>query len=68
MFKEPTIQGSFIYEGEFAMAIDLLDRGVVDIDPLTSDVRSIPAGPDAFDEMRAAAGLVKVLLRAQSSM
>jgi len=65
VFKELTIQGSFIYEGEFAMAIELLDRGVVDVEPLTSDVRSIGAGPQAFDEMRAAAGLVKVLLRAQ---
>jgi threonine dehydrogenase-like Zn-dependent dehydrogenase len=68
VFKELTIRGSFIYEGEFAMAIDLLNRGVVDIDALTSDVRSIAAGPDAFDEMRGASTLVKVLLRAQSSM
>ena len=62
VFKELTIRGSFIYEQEFDMAIELLDRGVVDIEPLTSDVRGIDAGPQAFSEMRQAAGLVKVLL------
>ena len=62
VFKELTIRGSFIYEQEFEMAIDLLARGVVDIEPLTSDVRDIASGPAAFAEMREAAELVKVLL------
>jgi threonine dehydrogenase-like Zn-dependent dehydrogenase len=62
VFKELTIQGSFIYEQEFEMAIDLLDRGIVDIEPLTSGVRDIDSAPAAFDEMRQAADLVKVLL------
>jgi threonine dehydrogenase-like Zn-dependent dehydrogenase len=62
VFKELTIRGSFIYEEEFDMAIDLLDRGVVNIDPLISDVRGIESGPATFAEMRQAAGLVKVLL------
>ena len=44
------------------MAIDLLDRGVVNIDPLTSDVRGIDLGPEAFAQLRQAANLVKVLL------
>lgn len=62
VFKELTIRGSFIYEQEFAMAIDLLDRGVVDIDPLISDIRPIDAGPRAFDDLRRAGDIVKVLL------
>ena len=62
IFKELTIRGSFIYQEEFDMAIDLLDRGVVDIEPLTSDVRGIESGPTTFAELRQAAGLVKVLL------
>jgi len=65
VFKELTIRGSFIYEAEFGMAIDLLDRGVVDIEPLTSDVRDIEAGPGAFADMRQASDLVKVLLRSR---
>jgi threonine dehydrogenase-like Zn-dependent dehydrogenase len=62
VFKEFTIRGSFIYEQEFDMAIGLLARGVVDTEPLTSDVRDIASGPSAFAEMREAAELVKVLL------
>ena len=62
VFKELSIRGSFIYQEEFDMAIDLLDRGVVNIDPLTSDVRGIESGPQAFAELRQAANLVKVLL------
>jgi threonine dehydrogenase-like Zn-dependent dehydrogenase len=62
VFKELTIRGSFIYEQEFDMAIGLLARGVVDIEPLTSDIRDIASGPAAFAEMRKAADLVKVLL------
>jgi threonine dehydrogenase-like Zn-dependent dehydrogenase len=62
VFKELTIRGCFIYEQEFDMAIDLLDRGVVNIDPLDSDVRGIDSGPEAFAELRHAANLVNVLL------
>jgi len=67
VFKELTVRGSFIYEQEFAMAIDLLDRGVIDIEPLTSDVRPIAAGPQAFDDLRRAADSVKVMLSAGQS-
>lgn len=62
VYKELTIRGSFIYEAEFAMAIDLLDRAAVDIEPLISGVRDIDSGPAAFAQMRTAADLVKVLL------
>ena len=47
-FKELTIRGSFIYQQESEMAIDLLDRGVVDTEPLTSGVRAIGFGPCYF--------------------
>lgn len=62
LLKELTIRGSYIYDGEFTQAIDLLDRGVFDVAPLTSGVRGIEGGPDAFADMRSAADLVKVLL------
>jgi threonine dehydrogenase-like Zn-dependent dehydrogenase len=65
VFKELTIRGSFIYEQEFAMAIDLLDRGIVDVEPLISGVRPIEAGLAAFDDLRAAGDIVKVLLSAE---
>jgi threonine dehydrogenase-like Zn-dependent dehydrogenase len=68
VFKEITIRGSFIYEQEFAMAIDLLARGVVDIDPLISRIQSIEAGPTAFADLRGATDVVKVLLSAEHAV
>jgi 2-desacetyl-2-hydroxyethyl bacteriochlorophyllide A dehydrogenase len=62
LFKELEIRGSFIYVEEFAMAIDLLDRGAVDVEALTTDVRPIESALDAFHEMRQA-DAVKILLR-----
>ena len=62
VFKELTIRGSFIYQQEFDMAVDLLARGVIDIEPLTSAVRDIDSGPETFAQMRTAAELVKVVL------
>ena len=65
VFKEITIRGSFIYEQEFAMAIDLLDRGVVDIEPLISRIAPVDTGVQAFADLRGATGAVKVLLSAR---
>ena len=62
LFKELEIRGSFIYVDEFATAIDLLARGAVDVTALTSDVRPVAAGLEAFRELRAG-GAVKILLR-----
>lgn len=64
VFKEITVRGSFIYEQEFAMAIDLLARGVVDIEPLISRIQPVGAGPQAFGDLRGAADVIKVLLSA----
>jgi threonine dehydrogenase-like Zn-dependent dehydrogenase len=65
VFKEITIRGSFIYEQEFGMAIDLLARGVVDVEPLVSRIQSVDAGPQAFADLRGATDVVKVLLSAE---
>ncbi|WP_395310877.1 alcohol dehydrogenase catalytic domain-containing protein [Mycobacterium sp. AMU20-3851] len=65
VFKEITIRGSFIYQEEFGMAIDLLARGVVDIDPLISRIAPVGAGPKAFTDLRAATDIIKVLLSTQ---
>lgn len=62
IFKELTVRGSYIYDDEFAMAIELLNRGVIDVAPLTSDLRTVMDGPAAFADMRRATNLVKVLL------
>lgn len=68
VFKEITIRGSFIYEQEFGMAIDLLARGALDIDPLISRVQPIGAGPQAFADLRGATDVVKVLLSASHAV
>jgi threonine dehydrogenase-like Zn-dependent dehydrogenase len=64
IFKELDIRGSFIYQREFAQAIELLDRGAVDIESLTSDVRPVAAAESAFGDMRRPDGAIKILLRA----
>jgi 2-desacetyl-2-hydroxyethyl bacteriochlorophyllide A dehydrogenase len=62
LFKELEIRGSFIYLDEFAMAIDALDRGAVDVEALTTDVRPVNEGPAAFAAMRRSDTAVKILL------
>ena len=47
VFKEITVRGSFIYQEEFGMAIDLLARGVVDIDPLISRIEPVVSEPES---------------------
>lgn len=36
--KELSIRGSFRFDHEFAMAVELIDRGQVDMTPLVTDV------------------------------
>jgi D-arabinose 1-dehydrogenase-like Zn-dependent alcohol dehydrogenase len=64
IFKELDIRGSFIYQQEFAQAIELLNRGAVDVESLTSDVRPVAAAEAAFGEMRQPDKAIKILLRA----
>ena len=46
--KELRIAGSFRFDREFAMAADLIDRGLVDLSPLVSDVLPMAEAPAAF--------------------
>jgi (R,R)-butanediol dehydrogenase/meso-butanediol dehydrogenase/diacetyl reductase len=62
LFKELEIRGSFIYVDEFEIAIDLLDRGAIDVEPLVTDVRPFASGPDAFEAMRRSDSAVKIML------
>jgi threonine dehydrogenase-like Zn-dependent dehydrogenase len=64
IFKELDIRGSFIYQQEFAQAIELLNRGSVDVESLTSDVRPVAAAESAFGDMRQPEKAIKILLRA----
>lgn len=63
LFKEIDIRGSFIYVEEFAQAIDLLARGVIDIAPLTSGIVDLIDAQTAFDAMRTSPAAVKYLIR-----
>jgi threonine dehydrogenase-like Zn-dependent dehydrogenase len=62
LFKEIEIRGSFIYDDEFPAAIDLLARGKIDVDPLTSGVFDVSQGPQAFDQMLTSTSTIKLLL------
>lgn len=62
VFKELEIRGSFIHLEEFAMAIDALGRGAVDVEALTTDLRPVNEGPAAFAAMRRSDTAVKILL------
>jgi 2-desacetyl-2-hydroxyethyl bacteriochlorophyllide A dehydrogenase len=63
LFKELEIRGSFIYVDEFDVAIDLLARGAVDVDALTTAVLPLESGLDAFAALRRPDEAVKILLR-----
>ena len=63
LFKEIDIRGSFIYEEEFDMAIDLLNRGVIDVEALTTDVRPVERAEESFAEMREPDKSIKIILK-----
>lgn len=62
LFKELTIQGGFIYVEEFPIAIDLLARGAVDTESLTSLVTPLDGFFDAFAALRNPETTMKVLI------
>jgi 2-desacetyl-2-hydroxyethyl bacteriochlorophyllide A dehydrogenase len=62
LFKEVEIRGSFIYIDEFPAAIDLLARGAVDVEPLTTEVMDFGSGPEAFAKMLPSSSTIKILL------
>ncbi len=63
LFKEIDIRGSFIYMEEFDMAIDLLNRGVIDVESLTTDVRPVERAEESFAEMQEPDKAIKIILK-----
>ena len=61
LLKEITIRGSFVYRTEFEGAIDLLARGDLRVDDLTTDIRPVRKALDAVASLRSAE-VMKVLI------
>lgn len=62
LFKEIDVRGSFIYRNEWSEAVELLSRGSVDIEPLTSGVLPLEDALKAFDLMKTSSTALKYLL------
>ncbi len=62
--KEPLITFSAVYRNdfEFAAALRLLERGVIDVGPLTTGFLPLASFEEAFSSLRSAEGAVKLLL------
>jgi len=61
--RELSVNGSCISRGEYPACLELLSRGVVEVDPLISAVAPLAEGPSWFQRLREAErGLIKVLL------
>ncbi|MFG3026117.1 zinc-binding dehydrogenase [Streptomyces sp. NPDC048254] len=54
LLKEITIRGSFVYGSEFDDAIDLLARGAVRVDDLTTEIAPVGEALRAIDALRSA--------------
>lgn len=61
LIKEITVRGSFVYRTEFEGAIDLLARGDLRVDDLTTAVRPVREALDAFASVHSAE-VMKVLI------
>jgi len=62
--KELTVAYVYMYgRKDFALAIDLLDRGRLDASAMVTDQIGFAAFPDAFDALRSDKAQCKVLLR-----
>ena len=61
--KEITVRGSALYVDEFPVAIDLLARGRIDVQTLTSGVEPLERFEAAFRGMRQPDAAVKYLVR-----
>jgi threonine dehydrogenase-like Zn-dependent dehydrogenase len=62
LFKELRMLGGFIYVEEFPIALDLLARGAVDTETLTSLVTSLDNYAAAFEALRNPESTMKVLI------
>ncbi|MER5913932.1 alcohol dehydrogenase catalytic domain-containing protein [Streptomyces sp. NPDC001982] len=61
LLKEITIRGSFVYGSEFDDAIDLLTRGDIRVDDLTTAIMPLEEALEAFETLRSAE-VMKVLI------
>src|SRR6185503_2477753 len=62
--REISVLGSCASSGEFPECIDLLSRGVVDVDPIISLTASLDEGPNLFARLHGGdKGLMKVILQ-----
>jgi L-iditol 2-dehydrogenase len=61
--RELTVRGSYCSCGEYPACLELLRRGIIDLDPLISVVAPLGDGPALFERLhRGREGLVKVIL------
>jgi threonine dehydrogenase-like Zn-dependent dehydrogenase len=61
LLKEITIRGSFVYGPEFEGAIDLLARGGIEVEDLTTEIKPLEEALNAIDALRSAE-VMKVLI------
>ncbi len=62
LFKEISIQGSFIYVSEFAEAIRLLERRRINVESLISGIVPVAQASTAFEQMRTSPDAIKYLI------
>ncbi|MCX7427399.1 MAG: galactitol-1-phosphate 5-dehydrogenase [Planctomycetia bacterium] len=61
--RELSLRGSCASQGEYPECLDMIARGAVDVDPLTSAVVALAEGPRWFDRLHSGeSGLLKVVL------
>jgi L-iditol 2-dehydrogenase len=62
--RQIRLQGSCASNGEYPACIDLMSRGVIQVDPMISAVAPLQEGPSWFDRLyRHEPGLMKVILK-----
>jgi hypothetical protein len=47
--KELQIRGTFRFDEEFALAVDLMGKGLIDVKPLLTETLSFERAPEAFE-------------------
>ncbi len=62
--RQISLIGTCASSGEYPASLDLIARGVIQVDPLISQVRSLSEGPEWFARLqRGEPGLTKVILK-----
>jgi len=63
VIRELSLNGSYASAGEYPACLDMISRGVVDVDPLISAVAPLAEGGSWFQRLRSREpGLIKVIL------